>query len=141
SDFLNFITGAFIDREGFHKLERTYSDFTSSSSQTVEVFRERKRQVMRELFAGEVATLANRLCKLAEDDRHARDLASEDLKEAFVSVTACLPVYRTYIRHAEISETDRAYIEDAIAVSGKGPGFDFLRRVLLVEPAWYLQDR
>jgi (1->4)-alpha-D-glucan 1-alpha-D-glucosylmutase len=140
-DFVNFTNGAFIDREGFHKLERTYSDFVQSDSTTVDVFRERKRQVMRELFAGEVAALVHRLSQLAEEDRHARDLATEELKEAFVSVTACLPVYRTYIRDENISETDRAYIEDAIAVSGKGPAFDFLRRVLLVDPAWYLQQR
>src|SRR5262249_847983 len=36
---------------------------------------------------------------------------------------------------------DRAYIEEAITVAGKGPAFDFLRRVLLVDPAWYLQHR
>jgi (1->4)-alpha-D-glucan 1-alpha-D-glucosylmutase len=96
---------------------------------------------MRELFAGEVAALVHRLCELAEEDRHARDLATEELKEAFVSVTAALPVYRTYIREGSISETDRARIEDAIAVSGNGPAFDFLRRVLLVNPAWYLQNR
>jgi (1->4)-alpha-D-glucan 1-alpha-D-glucosylmutase len=140
-DFLNFMNGAFVDQEGFHKLETIYSEFVQSDAMFMDIFRERKRQVMRELFAGEVAALMNRLCKLAEDDRHARDLATEDLKDAFVSVTACLPVYRTYIHHTEISETDRAYIEDAIAVCGKGPAFDFLRRVLLVEPAWYLQHR
>src|SRR5262249_31611857 len=71
----------------------------------------------------------------------AGDLAREELKGAFVAVTASLPVYRTYIRDGKISETDRAYIEQAIAVSGKGPAFDFLRRVLLVDPASYLQHR
>lgn len=140
-DFLNFTNGAFVDREGFHKLERIYSDFAQSRSTYLEVFHERKRQVMRELFAGEVAGLVNRLCKLAENDRHARDLATEELKEAFLAVTASLPVYRTYIRDGSIPETDRTYIEDAITVSGKGPALEFLRRVLLVEPAWYLQDR
>src|SRR5262249_37384273 len=71
----------------------------------------------------------------------ARDLRSEELREAFVSVTACLPVYRTYIRDESVSETDRAYVEDAIAVAGSGAAFDFLRRVLLVEPAWYIRHR
>jgi (1->4)-alpha-D-glucan 1-alpha-D-glucosylmutase len=140
-DFLNFMNGAFIDRKGFHKLKNIYSDFVQSSSTLTDVFRERKRQVMRELFPGEVTALVTRFCKLAEDDRGARDLASEELRDALVSVTACLPIYRTYIRDSNISETDRAYIEDAIAVSGKGPAFDFLRRVLLIDPAWYLQHR
>ncbi|HSU89791.1 MAG TPA: malto-oligosyltrehalose synthase, partial [Terriglobia bacterium] len=140
-DFLDFVNGAFIDRQGYHELERIYSEFTHSTATYTDVFRQRKRQVMRELFAGEVAALVHRLGELAEEDRHARDLATEELKEAFVSVTAALPVYRTYIREGSISETDRAHVEDAIAVAGAGPAFDFLRRVLLVNPAWYLQDR
>ena len=140
-DFLNFMNGAFIDREGFLMLEKIYAGFTQSDATFTDVFRERKQQIMRELFPGEVAGFVNRLCELADEDRHARDLAAEELKEAFVMVSACLPVYRTYIREETISETDRAWIEDAIGVAGKGPAFDFLRRVLLVEPAWYLQHR
>ena len=140
-DFLNFVNGVFIDRQGFHELGTIYSEFTGSAHTFTSVFRERKRQAIRELFAAEIATLAHRLCELAEEDRHARDVTRDDLKEALVSVTACLPVYRTYIRDARIPERDRAYIEDAIEVAGKGPAFDFLRRLLLVDPAWYLQHQ
>ena len=140
-DFLNIVNGAFIDREGFHKLENIYSDFTAARTTQAETFRECKRQVMKELFAGELNALVHRLVELAEDDRHARDLSTAELRAAFISVTACLPVYRTYIRDERVSEVDRAYIEDAIAVAGTGAAFDFLRRVLLVDPAWYLQHR
>ena len=56
-----------------------------------------------------------------------------------MAVTACLPVYRTYIRDEHISATDRAYIEDALTVAGKGPALEFLRRVLLLSPPWYIQ--
>ena len=140
-DFLNFVNAAFIDRDGFKTLENIYSEFTHSTGSFRGTFYERKRQVMRELFAGEVNALVHRLCELAQEDRHGRDLATEELKDAFVSVTASLPVYRTYVRDRKISEADRAYIEDAIAVSGKGRAFDFLRRVLLAEPACYLQHR
>jgi len=140
-DFLNFVNGAFIDPEGFHRLEKIYSEFTGSNRTFTEVFRERKCQVMKELFAGEVNALVRRLAELAEEDRHARDVRTEELKDAFIAVTARLPVYRTYIRDSRISEADRACVEDAIAVAGNGPAFAFLRRVLLVEPAWYLQKR
>ncbi len=140
-DFLNFVNSAFIDCEGFHKLEKIYSGFTASHASLWEVWRERKRQVMGELFAGEVTALAHRLTELAEDDRHARDLTNNELTSAFIAVTACLPAYRTYIRDFTVDETDRACIEDAIAAAGKGPAFDFLRRILLLEPAWYLQHR
>src|SRR5437870_4694335 len=81
-DFLNFLNGAFIDREGFHRLESTYHDFTGSTATTAEVFHERKRQVMKELFAGEVNALVHRLYQLAEADRHARDLSRTELNEA-----------------------------------------------------------
>ena len=140
-DFVNYVNGPFIDRKGFARLEGIYARLTGSTTTFTGVFRERKRQVMRELFAGEVHTLVDSLARLAEDDRHARDLPGEDLREAFVAVTACLPVYRTYIRNGDISEADRATIEDAILAAGTGAQFDFLRRVLLVEPAWYLQNR
>jgi (1->4)-alpha-D-glucan 1-alpha-D-glucosylmutase len=138
-DFTNYVNGVFIDREGFNKLQKTYRTVTGSKNSLVDVFRARKRQVMRELFAGEVQALVHRLVELAQIDRHARDLQVEALREAFVSVIAHLPVYRTYIREERVSETDRAYIEDAIRSAGSGPEFDFLRRVLLIEPAWYLQ--
>jgi (1->4)-alpha-D-glucan 1-alpha-D-glucosylmutase len=140
-DFTNYLNGAFIDARGYQKLEASYTQFTGAAATFTEVFRERKRQVMRELFPGEVHELVDRLAGLAEEDRHARDIRSEDLREAFVSVTACLPVYRTYIRDGDVSESDRATIEDAIRTAGSGAQFDFLRRVLLVEPAWYLQRR
>jgi (1->4)-alpha-D-glucan 1-alpha-D-glucosylmutase len=140
-DFLNFVNGVFIDREGFHQLESIYADVTGSTKTFSEVFRACKRQVMKKLFAGETNALVHRLTELAEDDRHARDLTTEELKEAFVSVTACLPVYRTYIRSEYVSEVDRAHIEDAIATGGSGPAFEFMRRVLFVEPAWYVQHR
>ena len=140
-DFTNYVNGAFIERAGYRKLEQFYSEWTGSTSALIDVFRDRKRQVIHELFAGEVEALVHRLTELAEEDRHARDLRNEELREAFVTVTACLPIYRTYIRGTDISESDRAYIEDAIRTAGVGPQFDFLRRVLLVEPAWYLQHQ
>lgn len=138
-DFTNYVNGLFIDREGFRKLEDIYRRFTGITQDFTGIFRERKRQVMHDLFSGEVHALVDRLMHLAAEDRHARDLPDEDLREAFIAVTASLPVYRTYIRSTDISEIDRATIEDAIEAAGRGPHFEFLKRVLLIAPAWYLQ--
>jgi (1->4)-alpha-D-glucan 1-alpha-D-glucosylmutase len=140
-DFTNYVNGVFIDRQGFNKLQTTYATVTGLEGTVTQVFRERKRQIMSELFAGEVQGLVDRLVELAQDDRHARDLQVEKLREAFISVTAHLPIYRTYIRDEKVSNTDRAYIEDALHSAGAGAEFDFLGRVLLIEPAWYLQER
>jgi (1->4)-alpha-D-glucan 1-alpha-D-glucosylmutase len=138
-DFLNFLNGAFIDRRGFHKLQTTYSRFTGLDADYSQIFQQRKRQVMNELFAGELESLLSQLFELAEEDWHARDLEKRELKEALIAVTACLPVYRTYIRDANVSKTDRAHIENALTLAGQGPAFEFLRRVLLVTPARCLQ--
>jgi (1->4)-alpha-D-glucan 1-alpha-D-glucosylmutase len=143
-DFLNFVNGAFVDRSGLEALNRTYAEFAGSTETYTETFRVRKRQVMRDLFAGEVTALVGWLAELAQEDRHARDLTITELRVAFVNVTACLPVYRTYIREFEISEEDRSRIEDALTAASNSremPAYSFLRRVLLLEPAWYLQDR
>jgi (1->4)-alpha-D-glucan 1-alpha-D-glucosylmutase len=140
-DFLNFLNGAFVDVEGYRRLTGMYADLTGLTKSRAKIFRERKRQVMAQLFAGEVNALMHRLSELAVEDRYARDLATADLREALVSVTARLPVYRTYIRDFHVEPSDRAYIESAVVAAGRGTAYDFVRRVLLVEPAWYLQNR
>jgi len=50
-------------------------------------------------------------------------------------------VYRRTSGTSRFQKRTAAYIEDAIAAAGQGPAFVFLRRVLLLDPAWYLQDR
>jgi (1->4)-alpha-D-glucan 1-alpha-D-glucosylmutase len=47
---------------------------------------------------------------LAVADRNARDFAPSELAGALVEVTACMPVYRTYVREAPSSDEDRARI-------------------------------
>jgi (1->4)-alpha-D-glucan 1-alpha-D-glucosylmutase len=140
-DFLNFLSGVFVNVEGYRRLSGIYSELTGLAKSRAKIFRERKRQVMAELFVGELNALMHRLSELAVEDRYARDLATADLREAFVSVTARLPVYRTYIRDFHVEPSDRGYIESAVAAAGRGTAYDFVRRVLLVEPAWYLQNR
>jgi len=140
-DFLNFLNGAFVDAEGYRRLTGIYSELTGITESRSEAFRERKRQVMAELFPGEVNALMHRLFELAQEDRYARDLATADLREAFIAVTASLPVYRTYIRDVHVEQSDRAWIENAVKAAGRGTAYDFIRRVLLLEPAWYLQNR
>jgi (1->4)-alpha-D-glucan 1-alpha-D-glucosylmutase len=140
-DFLNYLNGAFVDPEGYRQLTEIYAKWTGLTKSRAKIFRERKRQVMAELFTGEVNALMRRLFELAQEDRYARDLATADLREAFIKVTACLPVYRTYIRGLQIEPRDREYIDAAIAAAGRGTAYDFLRRVLLLDPAWYLQNR
>ncbi len=148
-DFLNVLNDAFVHPDGLRSLEETFADFTGDRMPFAEVCYARNKQVMWKLFAGEVHELGHRLGSLAAQDRQARDIPLSELMNALVEVTACLPVYRTYIRGFTVDERDRRFIERTLdlarrrtAENGVSAGvFDFLRRVLLVEPPAYAQDQ
>ncbi|MGA2404751.1 MAG: hypothetical protein ABSG91_24130 [Syntrophobacteraceae bacterium] len=65
---------------------------------------EKKKLVMETLFGGETENLGFYLGLLASHDRQAHDLSRRDLINVLVEVTACLPVYRTYIRNCTVFE-------------------------------------
>ena len=76
--------------------------------------------------------------------------ACPNLMEALVEVTACLPVYRTYIHEFGVSD-ERPRVHRAHAGAGAQPHVartrsatppsTFMRAVLLLEPPYYLEDR
>ncbi len=138
-DFLNAVNALFIDPEGLKALDGIYARFTGAEGSFADVRYARKKQVMEELFAGEVATLGRELGRLAAQAQDARGLVSTELVEALVEVTACLPVYRIYVRGFEVGAQDRMYIERAIAEarrryrSSAALLFEFLRRVFLLD--------
>jgi len=55
------------------------------------------------------------MAMLASQDRYARDVPLLELTQALNETTACLGVYRTYIRNLELSPEDQAVIEQALA--------------------------
>lgn len=142
-DFLNLANGLFIQPEGLQALQRISSRFAGLREEFPEVTYKSRKQVLQELFAGEVNTLAQALGRLAAHDRRACDVPLSELRQAIIEVTACLPVYRTYIRSAEVPESDRRIIEDALQLAARRaprnvvgpPAFAFLRSVLLLERA------
>jgi (1->4)-alpha-D-glucan 1-alpha-D-glucosylmutase len=148
-DFLNALNDLFINPEGLSALEASYARFTGDHIPFAEICYARNKQVMRKLFAGEVNALGHQLGKLAAQDREARDIPLSELMHALVEVTACLPVYRTYVRDFEVSESDRGYLERTLAVARSrtseiqvsSPAFVFLRRVLLLELPYYAEDQ
>jgi len=142
-DFLNDVNGVLIDSKGYQELQRIYGKFTGAHATAVEIFRSCKRQVMKTLFNGELLDLSKRLIELAQDHRTARDLSLGEIREALVSVTACLSVYRTYITDSSVSGADRERILQAIQAAGCNPlcnALDFVREVLTLEPPYYLEN-
>jgi (1->4)-alpha-D-glucan 1-alpha-D-glucosylmutase len=138
-DFLNLANGVFVSAGGARALGETYARFLGGGQAFETMVYEKKKMIMETLFAGEMHSLGQHLGRLAEQDRYGRDLPRKELRQALVEVTACFPVYRTYIRGFDISARDRRYLGKALkeatrrGAEASAPVFDFLRRVLLLE--------
>ncbi|HVB34167.1 MAG TPA: malto-oligosyltrehalose synthase [Patescibacteria group bacterium] len=149
-DFLHAVNGLLIDPRGLDLIEAAYAKFTGAAVPFTEVSYHGNRAVIEQLFGGELRRLGRKLGRLAARDRYARDVPLVDLIAALADVTACLPVYRTYIASSEVSARDRRLIEralDAARARRKGDFFrefamDFLRRVLTFDlPADCTEER
>ena len=148
-DFLNALNSIFIEPRGLAKLEESYVRRTGNFLPFAEICYRSNKLVMELLFPGDVNALAHHLGMLAAWHREARDVRLSELTAALVEVTACLPVYRTYIHGFEIAPEDRRCIERTLALARRrtAPGeigdaaFNFLRAVLLLEPPAYLEGR
>jgi (1->4)-alpha-D-glucan 1-alpha-D-glucosylmutase len=144
-DFLNAVNALFIERAGLRVIEEAYARATHSSVPFSETSYMGNMLVMEALFAREVHSLGHRLGALAADDRKARDLPLAELIELLKVVTACLPVYRTYIRGDAISERDRDFLDRALTLARRrvssgqisDAAFVFLRQVLFLDPPDY----
>lgn len=126
-DFLDVVNRVFVDPAGLPE-DHSFEDLVY----------ERKKQVIDQLFSGEMRALGTSLGTLAAADRNARDFAPSELLAALIEITACMPVYRTYIHGDEISDWDRAILGRAIDEAQRRSPleervFKFLRRVLYLE--------
>jgi (1->4)-alpha-D-glucan 1-alpha-D-glucosylmutase len=144
-DFLDTANALFVDPAGVGQLTEVYQRFTGLTSPYEDVVYERKKQVIDQLFSGEMRALGAHLGQLAAADRNARDLAPNDLLAALLEITACMPVYRTYITANGVSDTDRGYLKQAIEEARRRAElddaqrlFDFVELVLLLEPPHYI---
>ncbi|MEA2337495.1 MAG: (1-_4)-alpha-D-glucan 1-alpha-D-glucosylmutase, partial [Thermoanaerobaculia bacterium] len=146
-DFLDSVNALFVDPIGLQRLDHFYRKFTGNTATFDDICYERKKQVIHELFSGEMRGLGKQLGAVAMPDRNARDFAPVDLTAALTEVTACMRVYRTYIRDAEVAPADEESIRAAIAEARRRAGstiderlFTFLERVLLVDPPPYVES-
>jgi (1->4)-alpha-D-glucan 1-alpha-D-glucosylmutase len=142
-DFLNAVNGLFVDPAGVVALDRLYRSFTGGGKDFASLVREKKRRVVADLFAADLRRLVRQLGRLAEGERHGRDLTLDELEQALVEVTVHLPVYRTYVRDYAVGTRDRGYLERALGEARRArPALEralvFLGRVLLLEFPSYL---
>ncbi|MBI3278431.1 MAG: malto-oligosyltrehalose synthase [Acidobacteria bacterium] len=135
-DFLSAVNALFVDPDGLERLSTFYRRFTGTSASLEDVRYERKKHVIDSLFAGEMADLGAHLASLAVADRYARDLSPRALRMGLIEVTACLPVYRTYVNSFAVCERDCAHIRQACDEAARRNAdiepavYDFLARVL-----------
>ena len=137
-DYLNEANELFVEPKGARRMEEIYSTFIGRQQNFVDVVYQKKKSVMNTLLGVEMRTLGRQLAELASQDRYARELNREQLIDALIEVTACLSIYRTYIRNMDLPAHATRYIEAAITMARtKAPSltsacFDFLREVLLI---------
>ncbi|MFL6248418.1 MAG: malto-oligosyltrehalose synthase [Thermoanaerobaculia bacterium] len=145
-DYLDTANAIFIDPAGLDALTEAYQTYSGVTASYEDIVHERKKQVIEQLFYGEMRALGAHLGMLAVADRNARDFAPSEIAAALLEVTACMPVYRTYIRETPVSDEDRARIGEAVDEARRrstgvdGRLFDFVARVLLLEVPGYLRD-
>ncbi len=143
-DFLDTANAVFVDPAGLGKLTELYQSFTGITQSYEDLVYERKKQVVDQLFYGEMRALGSHLASLAVCDRNARDFAPSEIITALIEVTACMPVYRTYIREGRVTGEDRGYIEHAVSEARRRAAniesriFDFVHNVLLLQVPKYI---
>jgi len=131
-DFLNALNRLFVDARGLRRLEGFWRRFAGSDKRLGEVTRAAKRQVVEQLFAGELESLAQELEGLAARDGRAGGLPRDTLRRALAEVTSALGVYRTYRRGRRIDAADKRRLETALRQAKLRPAERaFMRRVLL----------
>ncbi len=147
-DYLNEANGLFVEPEGARRIGEIYSAFIGRQQDFADLVYQKKKLVMNTLLGVEMRTLGRQLAELAAQDRYARELKREQLIDALIEVTACLPVYRTYIRNMDLPAHATKYIEEALSGARKRAShisaacFNFIREVLLIlNPPHVLVDQ
>ena len=135
--FLNAVSGLFVDPRHVKALRRVYTRLTGRTELFEEVAYRSRLTIMRTAMASELNVLAYALNRLSEGDRCSRDFTLASCRNVLREVTACFPVYRTYITAGGGSGFDRDVIAFAIADARRRNPlmedsiFDFLREILL----------
>ncbi len=137
-DYLNEANGLFVEPKGAREVEAIYSAFIGRKQNYSDVAYQKKKLVMSRLLGVEMRTLGRQLAELAAQDRYARELPRGQLIDALIEVTACLDIYRTYIRNVDVPPPAAEFIEAAVKQARSRANqispacFDFVRDVLLL---------
>ena len=137
-DFLNRVSGLFIDPDGEAPLTEFYREFTGETREYPLLLRDKKLLVLRNVLGSDVNRLTDLLLQICERHRRHRDYSRHQLADALRELIAWFPVYRTYIQpySSQLSESDRQYVGAAADAAVKqrpdveADLFEFLRDLL-----------
>jgi (1->4)-alpha-D-glucan 1-alpha-D-glucosylmutase len=136
-DRLNLIDGLFVNREAERAFDELYRRTTETERGYGALLRAAKTEILETSFASELEVLVSDLKRIADADRHTRDLAVNAIRRALVEIIARFPVYRPYLDDGEIDPEDLRLVEETVgkaklrSVLPDRTVHDFIREVLL----------
>jgi (1->4)-alpha-D-glucan 1-alpha-D-glucosylmutase len=113
-DFLNQVSGLFVDGNHLDAVSRIYREFVQDATSFSDLVYSKKLLIMQVSLSSELHMLTRQLDRLAQKSRRSRDFTYNTLRYALREVIACFPVYRPYIDAAGASSTDRRDVEAAV---------------------------
>ncbi len=140
-DFLNLVSGLFVDPRGEEPLTRLYHEFTGEVDSWQDTALKAKELVLRDILGSDLNRLTAMFVGICEHHRDNRDFTRHDIHHALRAAVCSFPVYRTYARaeQGQCSEEDERYIDQALTLAKSrrpdiDPGLiDFLRSILLLK--------
>jgi (1->4)-alpha-D-glucan 1-alpha-D-glucosylmutase len=147
-DFLNMLSGLFVDPRGEEPLTRLYEEFTGETDSWREVATKSRELVLRDLLGSDLNRLTAMFVDICERHRDNRDFTRHDIHRTLRDLVSSFPVYRTYVRaeQGQCAEEDERYLDKALeSVKARRPEtdpglLDFLRSILLLKERGKLES-
>ncbi|HET7866825.1 MAG TPA: malto-oligosyltrehalose synthase, partial [Burkholderiaceae bacterium] len=138
--FAMVANGVLVDGDAAEAFDRVWQWFVADDTPFGEHVAQARREAACRTLASELDRLAMMLLLIARSDRHTRDHSLNSLHEALAGITACMPVYRTYVIDTP-SAQDLHLIDWAVAQARRRSRladlsvFDFVRACLCNQPS------
>lgn len=137
-EFANEVLGLFIDPASEKRMTHLYAAFTGCTQRYEDIIYHTKLLMMHLALSSEINMLGHMLSRLAEKNRWYRDFTLNALIDGVREITACFPVYRTYLAPGEEpGPADREAVLRAVRMAKRrNPSierslFNFLGEILL----------
>lgn len=144
-DFMNYVNMLQCDPRNSEAFTNIYKAVTGVVRDFDNIIVDKKRLIIEQEMSGDVSNLALSIKRIADKDRHGKDLTLYGLHRALMEVLVLFPVYRSYINRESFTEQDRGYIRMSMdrAMRRRPDLFNelsYIRRFLLLEFPDYLPE-